>query len=455
MKRENTYKRLKICVVDDEEIIRITLSDELKDSGHEVFDFDNPIEALDFIKHNEIQVLLTDIKMPQMDGITLLKKVLSIKPNVYVITITAYGSLKTAIEAIKLGAFDYLTKPYDQTELENILDNISELISLKKSNKKFSNLFTSKYSLSSYQGQSDFVRELKEDISLIANKNTAVLITGETGTGKELVANIIHYNSNRRNNPLIKISCAILSKDVFESELFGHEKGAFTGADKLRIGRFEQADGGTILLDDIDDIPLELQVKLLRVLQEGEIERVGGNKTISIDVRIIASTKKDLKELVAQGRFREDLYYRLNIYPIILLPIRKRKEDIRSLFDYFLVEFGENSNFEVDEEVYANLYNYDWPGNVRELKNLAERLTIVSLDKKIDLQKLPVEYRTNKTFNENNLSTDKTLPDLLSNLEIKVIKDALEKTSGNKNKAAELLGIPISTLRSKIEKYFI
>jgi len=264
MKRENTYKRLKICVVDDEEIIRITLSDELKDSGHEVFDFDNPIEALDFIKHNEIQVLLTDIKMPQMDGITLLKKVLSIKPNVYVITITAYGSLKTAIEAIKLGAFDYLTKPYDQTELENILDNISELISLKKSNKKFSNLFTSKYSLSSYQGQSDFVRELKEDISLIANKNTAVLITGETGTGKELVANIIHYNSNRRNNPLIKISCAILSKDVFESELFGHEKGAFTGADKLRIGRFEQADGGTILLDDIDDIPLELQVKLLR-----------------------------------------------------------------------------------------------------------------------------------------------------------------------------------------------
>lgn len=447
-------KYFKICIVDDEEILRITLSDELRDSGHEVKDFASPLEALSFIQENEIQVLITDIKMPEMDGLTLLQKVLNINPEIYVITLTAYASVKTAVEAIKLGAFDYLTKPYDHSELEHILENIAELISLKKSNIKFSTLFSNKYNLSSYTGTSAYVQSLKENISLISDKSTAILITGETGTGKELVANIIHYTSNRSNSPLVKVSCAILSKDVFESELFGHEKGAFTGADKVRIGRFEQADGGTIFLDDIDDIPIDLQVKLLRVLQEGEIERVGSNKTIKINVRVIASTKKDLKELVKEGLFREDLYYRLNIYPINLLPIRKRKDDIKILFNRFLNEFAENVKYNVEDEVYTSLYNYNWPGNVRELKNLVERLVIISFDKKIDMKKLPVEYHSKIITNTSN-EGKRTLPDLLSNIEIKAIKEALAKASNNKNKAADLLGIPVSTLRSKIEKYSI
>ncbi len=448
-----TKEHLNICVVDDEEILRVTIAGDLKDMGHSVIEFDNPAEALNYIKsHSKIEVVITDIKMPGMSGLQLLQEIKKINHEICVIVITAYGTVKSAVKAIKFGAFDYLTKPFEPEELKNLINKIAEINCLRHRNKEFSEHFRTKYSISSYFGESDHVKKTKENIKLVADSNSTILITGETGTGKELLANIIHYNSNRRKKPMVKVSCAILSKDVFESELFGHTKGAFTGADKERIGRFEEADGGTLYLDDIDDIPLELQVKLLRVLQEKEIEKVGSNKTIKIDVRVIASTKANLMQLVKEGKFREDLYYRINIFPINLIPLRKRKDDIPILFNEFLKVYSQGKKIVVENNVLELLLNYDWPGNTRELKNLVERLVILSRNNIIDKSLIPSEI-TSPNFANLPVEMDKNLVELVRNVEITAIKNALEEASGNKNKAADILGIPISTLRSKMEKY--
>ena len=443
--------KLNICIVDDEEILRVTTTEDLRDAGHNVVDFALPVDALEYIKqHPNIDLVISDIKMPQMNGLELLKKIKEYNSDICVILITAYGDVKSAVQAIKLGAFDYITKPFEPVELINLIDKVAQINCLKYRNKEYSNFFLDKYDINSYWGISDSVKKIKEDIKLVANSNTTVLITGETGTGKELVANIIHYNSNRNKKPLVKVSCAILSKDVFESELFGHVKGAYTGAEKERIGRFEQADGGTIYLDDIDDIPLELQVKLLRVLQEGELEKVGSNKTIKIDVRVIASTKADLKKLVEEGKFRQDLYYRLKIFPIQLTPLREREKDIPILFNNFLRKFSGNRNISVSEDVYEILNNYSWPGNTRELKNLVERLTLIAKDDKITADLIPEEF----TASSASVGHSKNkLADIISSVEIESIEEALMKANGNKSKAAEILGIPVSTLRSKLEKY--
>ena len=286
------------------------------------------------------------------------------------------------------------------------------------------------------------IKEIRNSITMVAKTNSTVLITGETGTGKELVANIIHYNSSRKDKPLIKVSCAILSKDIFESELFGHVKGAFTGADKDRSGRFEDANGGTIYLDDIDDVPPDLQVKLLRVLQENEIERVGSSKPIKVDARILTSTKKDLKQLVAEGKFREDLYYRLNVWPIYLKPLRERVEDIPILFENFVKKYGGNRDISIEPEVFEILKKYSWAGNTRELKNLAERMVILAQDGLITVKKLPVEYFDDSSNVDSHLIGDKNLSDLLSKFEVNILRNALIKSGGNKTKAADMLGIP-------------
>ena len=449
----NHKLQVKICVVDDEEIIRVSLSDDLRDWGFTVFEFENPLEALEFIRFEKVNIVITDIKMPDMDGITLLKEIKAFKPEVYIITMTAFGSVKNAVEALKLGAYDYFTKPYDSDELKNLLMQIIEIDFLKTANQQFSSHFQAKYSFESYWGESKKAKELKKQLVLIANKDSSVLIKGETGTGKELIANIIHYNSKRKNKPLVKVSCAILAREVFESELFGHERGAFTGAEKTRKGRFEEAEGGTIFLDDVDDIPIDLQVKLLRVLQENEFERVGGNKPIKLDIRILASTKVDLLKLVEQGKFREDLYYRINIFPLEIAALSERKEDIKLLFERFLKLYCSNCSFTVDEKVYTILENYPWPGNTRELKNLVERLSIIATDGKITIENLPYEYCATEILSSQYELGEKNLAALVADYEIRTIRLALTKSSGNKNKAAELLGIPVSTLRSKIEKH--
>jgi len=448
-----TGKSMNICIVDDEEILRITLAQDLEGAGHNVVDFESPIEALDYIKKNtEVQILISDVRMPQMDGLELLKNVKKINPEIYVIIITAFGTIQSAVNAIKSGAYDYVTKPFQPIELLNLIDKIAELTLIKKYNSEFSEHFQNKYDFDAYFGNDDSVKKIKDEIKLVANSKSSVLITGETGTGKELIANIIHYNSNRRKKPLVKVSCAILSKAIFESELFGHVKGAFTGANKDRAGRFEEANGGTIYLDDIDDIPLDLQVKLLRVLQEQEVERLGSSKTIKIDVRVIASTKADLKKLIEEGKFRKDLYYRLNIYPLHLPPLRERKNDIPLLFNYFLKCFSQKIKISVEEDVFEVLKNYNWPGNTRELKNLAERLVIVSRGSEITTDMIPDEIKFFNNLPNENLK-GKGMVEIVKNLEITLIKDALVKSNGNKNKAAELLNIPVSTLRSKMEKY--
>lgn len=444
--------KINIIIIEDEEILRETLRDDLVDAGYSVNVFEEPVSALDYLNKSNCDLIISDIRMPYMNGLEFLSKIKILKPEIYVIMVTAFGSIETAVEAMKRGAYDYVTKPFDKDELLLKLKNVSELLNLKKKNRDYQLRLSTGYSADNLLGESDFIKQLRKTILAVASSNSTILITGETGTGKELVANLIHYNSRRKNEPLIKVSCAVLSKEVIESELFGHEKGAYTGAEKQRIGRFESADGGTIYLDDIDDVPLDVQVKLLRVLQEKEIERVGSSKSIKIDVRVIASTKKNLLELAKQGRFREDLYYRLNVVPLYIKPLRERKDDILPLFNFFVNQFAENKKIAIEKDVEEALIRYNWKGNVRELKNIAERLVLMSNDR-ITIDKLPPEFFEVESFDLTQLQkSNKSFNEIMDEVETQLIKNALLRTRGNKSKAAELLGLPPSTLKNKIEK---
>jgi transcriptional regulator with GAF, ATPase, and Fis domain len=323
---------------------------------------------------------------------------------------------------------------------------------VKEENKILRSQVSRKFDPTSFIGRSDETQKVFDLVKIIANKSTTVLITGETGTGKELLTSIIHHNSNRSKRAFIKVSCAILSRELFESELFGHVKGAFTGADIPKTGRFEMANNGTLYLDDIDDIPYDLQVKLLRALEEGEIEKVGGSETLKIDVRVIASTKKDLKQLVTEGKFREDLYYRLNVFPINLPPLRERPGDIALLAQHFVKEFSQGSPITLDAEVIEILKQYPFPGNVREIKNLMERLVLLSTDGVITKRIIPMEVRFPGKPHTCFYFENKPLEDILREVETNAIRDALMRSGGNKAKAAQILSVPASTLKSRIDK---
>lgn len=446
-------KTLQILIVEDEKIMRVSLADDLREAGYNVLDFEDPIEALGKFQDLPIDVVITDINMPKMDGIQLLSKIKSLKPDTIVIVITAYSSVGSAVEALKKGAYDYITKPFRLDEILLILERVKELQNIRQENVHLRALFNSQYNLSSFVGDGPAVKKTRELVSTVADSSTTVLIEGETGTGKELLANIIHFNSDRQKKRLVKVSCAILSKTVFESELFGHEKGAFTGATNERRGRFELAENGTLFLDDIEDIPLELQVKLLRVLQEKEIERVGGNKTIKTDVRVIAATKVNLKTLVENGKFREDLYYRLNIFPIHLKPLRERKEDIPLLVHHFIKEYNSDLNVSFQTDAMNCLVNYDWPGNVRELKNSVERLTLLANGGQIDISKIPAEIIGSDNIIPENWLGKKPLNEIIDDIEANIIRQALFVTNDHQTRASKILGIPSSTLRTKMNKY--
>ena len=446
---------MRIYVVDDERIIRVSLADELRDSGFEVYEFANANSALLQMKELKPDIVITDLKMPDIDGLELLKRIKKYNENICVILMTAYSTVSTAVETMKYGAYDYIEKPFDNESVLLIIKRVIELKRIREENKELKIKLKQEYDFSSFVGSSGVVQKVFDLVKIVAQKSTSVLIVGETGTGKELLTNIIHYNSSRNKKPLIKVSCAILSRDIFESELFGHVKGAFTGAVSDKVGRFEMANGGTLYLDDIDDIPLDLQVKLLRALEEGEIERVGGNKTIKVDIRLIASTKKNLRKMVDEGEFREDLFYRLNVFPITLPPLRERPEDIVSLTKHFVSIFSSDAELDIDKEVFDILKNYKFPGNIRELKNLSERLTLLSLDNKIDVDTIPYEIKF-PGFKPSCFTFDsKALNEIVEEVETNVIQSALEKVGGNKAKAAEILCIPASTLKSKITKYKI
>ncbi len=443
---------MKIFLVDDERILRVSLADELRDAGHIIFEFAEASGVLQSLQRENPDMVITDIRMPEMDGLELLEKIRQISPGTSVVVMTAYASVDTAIRALKLGAYDYLSKPFRTDEVLHIINRVSELRNIRQDNQRLQNQISRQYNFSCFTGESKAVRQMFELIKSVSDTNASVLITGETGTGKELLASIIHYNSNRRNKAFIKVSCAILAKEVFESELFGHVKGAFTGAEKERKGRFEMADMGSIYLDDVDDIPVDLQVKLLRVLQEQEVEPVGSSRTIKVDVRVISSTKYDLKQSISKGRFRDDLFYRLNVIPVHIPPLRERPEDIPLLLERFVNEFCPANPIRIDPSVMLLLQEYNWPGNVRELRNLVERLCLTFPGKEILPEHIPAEYLLSPepgVMEQSSWNLEK----ILARTEINLIKAALTRSGGNKTKAARLLHLPLSTLRTKADKY--
>jgi DNA-binding NtrC family response regulator len=383
----------KILIVDDEINMRVVLKAMLRKRGFQVAEAADGLDAMNRLENEKIDVIVTDMKMPRLNGLGLLDKVITKYPETPVIIITAHGTIETAVDALKKGAFDYITKPFDQNELINIID---KAIRTRIKNNDEVILADSEIDKYGIVGCSENIREIYETIEKVASTKTTILITGETGTGKELIAHAIHRGSPRRDNAYIKINCGAIAEKLIEAELFGYEKGAFTGATASKPGKFELANEGTIFLDEIGEIPREMQVKLLQVLQDQTFERVGGIKTINVDVRIIAATNRDLQKEIKEGNFREDLYYRLNVVPIKMPPLRERKEDIAPLAQYFLERFNVklDKNIKgIDQPVLDCFKKYNWPGNIRELENLIERIMLLAKGDRISLEDIPDEIR--------------------------------------------------------------
>ncbi len=444
---------MKVLLVDDEDTLRMSLADDLREAGYDVLDFPAAPPALEYLRtEGGVGAIITDWKMPEMDGMSFLRQARQADPDVLVIVITAYGTVHTAVEAVKQGAYDYLLKPFDTDELLLTLERALRYRATIEDNRRLSARLEERTRFHRLLGTSPAMVRVFEQLAVVASTNSTVLIVGETGTGKELVAEAIHHASPRKDKPLVRVSCAALSKEILESELFGHEKGAFTGAIRDKVGRFEKAQGGTIYLDDVDDIPMDIQVKLLRVLQERTMERVGSTTPIPLDVRVIASTKVDLRKRAAEGRFREDLFYRLNVVPIHVPPLRERTEDIPLLAQHFLKKYGGARNLRLTPAALEALISYPWPGNVRELEHLMERLSLTSRRDLIDSTDLPEEILCPPDTDRFSEIGKKSLDEIIDELTRRVIRAALARTGGNKTKAAELLKTPPSTLRSRMEK---
>lgn len=416
-------------------------------------------EGISYIDEKYYDIIFTDLKMPIVDGMGVLRYVKEHSPDSICIVMTGYGTIENAVEAIKSGAFDYLTKPLDIDEIKVVIQRGLEHRNLKRENINLRNQLKKKYIFKNIIGDSEKIQKLFETIEKVADTESTILILGESGTGKELFAKAIHYNSRRQVGPFITVNCAAIPSELLESELFGHEKGAFTHAIRTRIGRFELANGGTIFLDEIGDMSLSLQSKLLRVLQERQFERIGGVKPIKTDIRIIAATHQDLKKAVEEGKFREDLYYRLNVIPIEIPPLRERKTDIVLLVNHFLKQFSNNENRpirEIDQEVMNRLIQYHWPGNVRELENVIERMVTLSSGDTITLQDLPEMLRNypvekpSVTYEipEGGISLDTAIKEF----EKKLIIQALNKKGWIKNKAAQFLNLNRTTLVEKMKR---
>ena len=444
-----------ILIVEDDPIMRLGMSHFLKSEGYSIIQSSDGASAIDAIENNNFDLIITDLNLPKFNGIEILQKTKAISHNIGVIIITAYAEIKGAVQAIKQGAFDYIAKPFSNEELLIAVERFfkfqqleSEIIHLRRSLKE-------KGGLQDMIGTSPGMMDVFDRIKAVAETDVPVLILGESGTGKELVANAIHGISDRNDKPLIKINCAAIPDNLFESELFGHERGAFTGATETRKGKFEFADGGTIFFDEIADIPLSLQPKLLRVIEDQLITRIGGNTTIKVDVRSIYATSKNLKECVASGTFREDLFYRINIVPIILPPLRERKEDIpyfiENFMKYFTARFGK-PNLSISEAAYNALLTYNYPGNVRELKHAVERAVILSHNGRIDVKHLPDEI-SDGLLRLPCGKDDMSLEESIRCFEKQKIIKALTDTGGKKIEAAAKLGISRKVLWKKLKEY--
>lgn len=439
-----------VLIVEDNEELREIIKEALNEENYSVFSCDSGEDAINLLNEKYFDVVITDLKLPESDGIEVLTNVKQRTPDTEVIIITAYGTIDIAVEAMKKGATEFITKPVS-------IDHLKMLVSKILINKKLKdeNTYLRNYVRGQIIGQSDRIKEILKFVEKIADTDTTILITGESGTGKELIAEEIHYKSPRRNYPLIKVNCAALAPGVLESELFGHEKGAFTDAIYLKRGRFELADKGSIFLDEIAELPLNLQVKLLRVLQDKTFERVGGEKNIKVDVRLIVATNRDLKQEVREGRFREDLYYRFNVVEIKMPPLRERKEDIPLLIDYFLKKYADIAKFKVkgiSKEAVDKLVSYDYPGNIRELENIIQRILVTTRNDIIKEDDIPYEI---SSFSGKNYEKKAGLIQKLREYEKSLIMDVLNHTKGNKVEAAKILKITRPTLIAKMKKYKI
>ncbi len=436
-------EKCKVLVIEDNDIQRELLKEILIESGFEVFTSSTAEKGLQIVAKNSPAVVVTDVRLPGMDGLTFLKKLKQEYPEIEIIVITAFSNVDDAVDAIKTGAFHYVTKPFDPQVLINLIDKACQLASLRKIPKKGGEIIYA----------SKLMENLLEKASLFAKTEAPVLILGESGVGKELIARFIHKESGRKGK-FVSVNCAAIPSELFESELFGYEKGAFTSAISSKPGLFEEANGGTIFLDEIGELPLNLQAKFLRVLQENEVRRVGGTQTKKIDVKIIAATNKDLEKLVRKGSFREDLYYRLNVLTLKIPPLRERPEDILELTGFFLQKFSKkyNKKIEITPEALQILLGYSFPGNIRELENLIHRLVITSIDK-IRPEDL-TDLKTRETH-YGEIDFSKPLPEKLAEFEKKLIEEALKRSNYVQVKAAKLLGIDEKSLRYKRKKYGI
>jgi two-component system NtrC family response regulator len=449
-----------ILVVDDEKNYLLVLSAVLEEEGYEVLTALGGHEALEIQKSSDLDLILSDMKMPTMDGIELLENIKALDPDLPVIMMTAHGTIDKAVEAMQKGAYSYILKPFDNERLTIYVKKAVAMFQVVKENRRLRETVESQYRFGNFIGKSKPIRDVFEMIRKVAPSNATVLIEGESGTGKELVAKSIHFNSPRRNRPFIAVNCSALAESLLESELFGHEKGAFTGAVARKKGRFELADSGTLFLDEIGELSQNLQVKLLRVLQEKTFELVGGTRPITADIRVIAATNKILKEEMISGRFREDLFYRLNVVRIVLPPLKQRKEDIRLLVNHFIEKFAPERKVDVpvkgvDQEVDRLFFDYSWPGNVRELENLIEQVMILCPNDTIRVSDLPMDFIDNaqNALHLEGIPSDATLYDTLATIEKAMIERALKMADNVQAHAAAMLGIGKSGLNQKIKKY--
>lgn len=447
---------MKLLLLEDEKITRISLTNTLRQEGFEVDNSGEGTEGLGMFKKNGYDVVITDLRLPGINGIEILREIKKTREETIVIMMTAFATVETAVEALKLGAYDYITKPFSPDRVLAILQNIKRMKSILEENSKLK-MQVAALAGSAMIASSDPMKKFVETLRVIAPYDYTVLIEGESGTGKEVSAREIHRLSNRSMHPFIPINCAVIPESLLESELFGHEKGSFTNAVKRHTGYFERADKGTLFIDDIDDFPMSLQVKLLRVLQESEFVRVGGTESVTVDVRIICATKVDLRQKVNDKLFREDLFYRLNIIPLKIPPLRKRKEDIPFLLEHFLKKHGGGAKSEIiNKKLFDQLMNYDWPGNVRELENIVKRIIALSatgaeagplFDGNSPEQ---AEVPAAETDNENYPLYE----EFIFRKEKEIIQWALGRAGNNISKAAKILGLPRTTLKSKWDRLF-
>lgn len=453
--------QLHVLVVDDDPAVRDVLQEALMQEGYSVSAAEDGTTAIQAVKDSVVHIVITDFQLPDIDGLEIIDRLAKLDAKIIPIMMTGFGTIETAVRAMKSGAFDFITKPFDLETVAVVVRKAAEFLRLRQENHLLRKAVRDQYRLEQLVGVSEPMQQVMEFVQKVADSDSTVMIQGESGTGKELVARMLHFNSFRKDRPLVPVNCGAIPENLLESELFGHEKGAFTGATHSRMGRFELANGGTIFLDEIGEMSLPLQVKLLRVLQEREFERVGGNRTIHVDVRIIAATNQDLEAQVEEKRFRKDLFYRLNVIPIVIPPLRERRSDIPLLIDHFLTRFNQSKHTEIAglaPDVLHMLTEYDWPGNIRELENMIERLVVLKkrgvlsvddLPEKICRKPLGLDLKEQFIrFSEDGINLSREVEQYEKHL----IMEALRKANGVTSRAAQLLHLNRTTLVEKLKR---